>query len=296
MPIYKCEKCNKEFKKKSPYAIHTMRTSSCIKDTNTECSYCNKIFSLKHNLTAHLKICKEKPIIDEVTQSQIEELKKMFERKFEEQERKFEEQLKKKIEELSHLSDHKEMSQKTEGILPSGNIPSGNNNITITENSNNNNINNNNITNNINIYSMGKEDLSILSNEDVVKICTSGTFYPIVAAQILHCNEKYPEFQNCLIPNLRSNTGLVKINDNWVSKSHDEIFRTILKVDKSHVSSLIKDLEVDKKLKVKLESTQDEIDTGESKEHQIPKIKENLYNSAKMIKQNKSKEDKLLIK
>ena len=39
----------------------------------------------------------------------------------------------------------------------------------------------------------------------------------------------------------------------------------------------MKDLEVDKKLQVKLDSTKDEIDADESKEHQIPKIKEYLY-------------------
>jgi hypothetical protein len=216
-----------------------------------------------------MSTCIKTQFVDE-TQQQIEQLKKMFEQKFEEQQ--------KKIEELSHISET-------------------NQNILVNENSHNNITNsNNNIINNINIYSAGKEDLSILAKEDVVKICTSGTYYPIVAAQILHCNEKYPEFQNFLIPNLRSNTGLVKINDNWVSKSHDEIFRTLLKVDKSHVSNLMKDLEVDQKLQVKLESTQDEIDTGESKEHQIAKIKESLYNASRMVKRNKLKEDKVLLK
>ena len=283
MPIYICEKCKKEFNKKSAYASHTMRTNPCVKNIIiNECSYCKKIFSLKHNLTAHIKICKEKPVIDIVTLEQIEELKKMFQHKFEEQQRKYEE-LEKKLE----LSDSKETNQ---NILVNEN--SHNTTTTTTTTNSNNNI----TTNNIQIYNVGKEDLSIIAKEDVVKICTSGTYYPIVAAQILHCNEKYPEFQNFLIPNLRSNTGLVKINDNWVSKSHDEIFRTLLKVDKSHVSSLMKDLEVDKKLQIKLESTQDEIDLGESKEHQIPKIKENLYNASRMIKRNKLKEDKLLLK
>ena len=277
MTIYKCEKCKKEFNKKSAYASHTMRTNSCVKNIIiNECSYCNKIFSLKHNLTAHMKICKEKPVVDIVTLEQIEELKKMFQLKFEEQQRKYEE-LEKKLE----LSDSKETNQ----------------NILVNENSHNTtttNSNNITTTNNIQIYNIGKEDLSHLSNDDVIKICTSGTYYPIVAAEIIHCNKKYPQYQNFLIPNLRSNTGLVKINDNWESRSHDEIFRTLLKVDKNHVSTLIKDLEVDKKLQVKLESTQDEIDTGESKEHQIPKIKEKLYNASRMIKRNKTKEDKVI--
>jgi hypothetical protein len=283
MPKYICKKCNKEFNRKSAYDSHIMRIISCVKDTNinNECSYCKKTFYSKYKLNTHLNICKKKKSYD-ITQSQIEELKKIFERKFEEQQRKYEE-LEKKLE----LSDSKETNQ---NILVNEN--SHNTTTTTTTTNSNNNI----TTNNIQIYNVGKEDLSIIAKEDVVKICTSGTYYPIVAAQILHCNEKYPEFQNFLIPNLRSNTGLVKINDNWVSKSHDEIFRTLLKVDKSHVSSLMKDLEVDKKLQIKLESTQDEIDLGESKEHQIPKIKENLYNASRMIKRNKLKEEKVLLK
>ena len=49
----------------------------------------------------------------------------------------------------------------------------------------------------------------------------------------------------------------------------------------------MKDLEVDKKLQIKLESTKDEVNTAFSKEHQIPKIKESLYNASKMITKNK---------
>ena len=274
MTIYKCDKCNKEFDKKSTFAYHSVRINSCVKDTNINNEfYCNKIFSLKHNLTAHLKTCKKKKLID-TNQSQIDELKKIFENKFEEQLKKFEEQqkinqeLEKKVEQLTHLTES--------------------NHITVTENSNNN--NNNNI---INIFSAGKEDLTRLSKEEIIKICTSGTYYPLVAAEIIHCNEKYPEFQNFLISNLRSDVGHVLINDKWVTKPQDEILSTLLKVDKSHVSSLMKNLEVEKKLQVKLESTQDEIDTNESKEHQKKKIKHKLYNASEMIMKNKKKLEKV---
>jgi hypothetical protein len=278
MTIYQCDRCKKQFDRKSTYTNHLSRRNPCKLNDNTDnvCIYCNKKYLNISNLKKHYKICKEKLIeddnlvqIEELKQEleeQVEQLKIMFQKKFEEQE--------KKIEELSHVTET-------------------NNNITVTENSHNNNTTTNNI---INIYNAGKEDLSRLSKEDTIKICTSGTYYPIVAAEIIHCNKNYPEFQNFLISNLRSNTGLVKINDNWESRSHDEIFRTLLKVDKNHVSTLMKDLEVDKKLQVKLDSTQDEIDTGESKEHQIPKIKEKLYNASKMITKNKKKEEKILLK
>ena len=287
MPIYKCEKCNKEFIKKSSYSIHAMRTSSCIKDTNinNECYYCKKIFSLKHNLTAHIKICKEKPIVDIATQVQIEELKKML---YEQQ--KDNQELKKKVEQLVHITETN--NQCTDSVLPSNNITN------VTENSHNTTNSNNNTTNTtnniINIYSAGKEDLSILSQEDIISLCTSGTYYPMVAAQILHCNEKYPEFQNVLISNLRATTGKVKINDKWVTRSQDDILRTMMNVDKGHISTLIKDLEVDKKLQIKLESTQDEIDTNESKEHQKSKIKQKLYDAYPMIAKNKKQSEKVL--
>lgn len=285
MTIYKCEKCKHQFDRKSTYNNHLTRKNPCKLNDNVdnECSYCNKKFSKLSNLNKHLKICKEK-LIEDDNQAQIDEIKQELENKFEEQveqlkimfQKKFEEQ-RKQIEELSQITE-------------------ANQNITVTENSHNNNNNNNTTNNIINIYNAGKEDLSRLSKEDTIKICTSGTYYPIVAAEVIHCNKNYPEFQNFLISNLRSNTGFVKINDNWESRSHEEIFRTLLKVDKNHVSTLMKDLQVDKKLKLKLESTQDEIDTGESKEHQIPKIKEKLYNASKMITKNKKKEEKVLLK
>ena len=262
MPEHICEKCNKIFNKKSAYASHMIRVKSCIKDTNinNECNYCNKTYSTRFNLNAHLKICKEKIITDDNKQIQIDELKKLFE------------QQQKKIDELTQLTEQKET----------------NTNFTVNDNSIN-------TTNNIiNIYSAGKEDLSHLSKEDIIKICTSGTYYPLVAAEIIHCNEKYPKYQNFIISNLRSNDGLVLINDKWISRTQDEILSTLLKVDKNHVSTLIKDLEVEDKLKIKLESTKDEIDTNENKEHQKNRIKRKLYNASKMIIKNKKNAEKIL--
>ena len=102
MPIYKCAKCNKEFNRKSGYDSHISRIKSCVKDNNinNECEYCNKYYSTRFNLNAHLNVCKEKPTIDNVTQSQIEELKNML---FEQQ-RKIEKQ-QKQIEELFHITE-----------------------------------------------------------------------------------------------------------------------------------------------------------------------------------------------
>jgi aspartate carbamoyltransferase regulatory subunit len=84
------------------------------------------------------------------------------------------------------------------------------------------------------------------------------------------------------------------MNNSWVSKTQDEILSNIMQIDKKHVSNLIKDLQVDNKLQVKLESTKDEIVNDECKEHQKPKIKSRLYNASKMIMKNKKSIEKLL--
>ena len=260
MPEYICSKCTKSFCKKSSYDCHINRKFLCVKDTNElNCIHCNKIYSTKYNLKIHMISCNINIIVEDENKTQIEELRKML----------LEQQ--KKIDELSHITEN-------------------NKNITVTDNSTI-----NNTTNNvINIYNAGKEDLSHLSKEDIIKICTSGTYYPLVAAEIIHCNKKYPQYQNYLISNLRSNTGQIKINDDWVTQSQDDILTNIMRVDKKHVTTLMKNLEIDDKLKVKLESTQDEIDTGQSKEHQKPKIKNILYQKADMITKNKKKLDKTI--
>lgn len=253
--MFPCEKCNKVFSREGHLKDHLMRKKPCVIEKNNEVVKTDILNECPH---CNKYFFNKYNVIKHVNSSCKVKKEKDTE----------------KLNETTMMNKVKELF---ESHLKNNNIT----NIT--------NITNNNITNNIqvNIYSAGKEDLSRLTQEEVLKICTSGTYYPIVAAEIIHCNEKYPEFQNFLISNLRSNNGLVFMNDNWVSKTQDEILTNIMQIDKKHVSNLIKDLKVDDKFQVKLESTKEEISNNESKEHQKSKIKNRLYNAAKMVNKNK---------
>jgi hypothetical protein len=63
MVFYNCEKCGKEFNRKSNYLYHINNVSNCVKIKENQifkCSFCNVPFTLKNNLKRHEKCCKNK--------------------------------------------------------------------------------------------------------------------------------------------------------------------------------------------------------------------------------------------
>jgi hypothetical protein len=282
MSIYKCPKCNKIFDRKLHFENHVNRKTPCIKqqvpvvdntvttdlsselnelitETNKnifKCKYCQKIYCRNDSLQRHINqnSCKVKKELNDVYMSEIESLKKKL---------------------LEHASKINDLNTER--------------NTNIIQNSNNTiNTVNNNVTNQFNIVSIGKEDISKLTQEELLKIATSGVFYPIVAADIIHCNQRLPDYQNILISNLRSNKGSVYSIGNWITKNQDDIIRQLMAIDKVHVTNIINDIKVDdEKIKNKIEYTKDEL--NENKSHQIDRIKDKLHSASKMINKNKNK-------
>ena len=284
MSLFHCTKCTKVFNRKLHFDNHANRKTPCIKpivnsdipetpeipDTNltTElneiiddtskkthsCKYCNKSYSRQDSLLRHIKqnSCKVKKEINDVYMVEIESLKtKIMEQT-------------KKLDEINE------------------------NRTNIVQNSNNTINTVNNITNQFNIVSLGNEDISKLTQEELLKIATSGVFYPIVAAEIIHCNERLPDFQNILISNLRSNKGHIYSIGSWITKNQEDIIKHLMDIDKKHVTNIINEVKVDdEKIKGKIEYTKDEL--KEDKSHHIGKIKDKLYSASKMVNKNKNK-------
>jgi hypothetical protein len=286
MSVFHCSKCTKIFSRKLHFDNHINRKTPCVKvviysdneinqnketDLSTElnqiindtnktiynCKYCNKSYSRQDSLIRHIKqnSCKVKKEINDVYMLEIELLKNKL------------------MEQSTKLNEINE------------------NRTNIIQNSNNTINNVTNVTNQINIVSIGKEDMSKLTQEELLKIATSGVFYPIVAAEIIHCNERLPNFQNILISNLRSNKGHIYSIGNWITKNQDDIIRYLMDIDKIHVTNIINDVKVDdEKIKGKIEYTKDEL--KEDKSHHVGKIKDKLYSASKMISKNKNKKIK----
>ena len=283
MSYFKCPKCNKIFTRKLHFENHINRKTSCEKKTDIEppvtdlsselndiitetnsnsfkCKYCQKTYCRNDSLQRHINqnSCKVKKELNDVYMSEIESLKKKL---------------------TDHANKINELNTER--------------NTNIVSNSNNTiNTVNNNVTNQINIVSIGKEDISKLTQEELLKIATSGVFYPIVAADIIHCNERLPDYQNILISNLRSSKGSVYSIGNWMTKDQGDIIKQLMDVDKMHVTNIIKDIKVDdEKIKNKIEYTKDEL--KESKAHQTDRVRDLLHSKSKMISKNKNKVKKV---
>jgi hypothetical protein len=259
---YICKLCNKEFKQKCHYDAHCNRKFTCVKNidvinnsanlppnsadlppnsadlppnsadlppkininniSNLTCKYCNKIYTRKDVLLRHInERCKIKKIYDnkniEETNKLIEENKKINDQLIEQS---------KKINELKEELKQLSICQVSK-IKSSKNININNSHNTI----NNTNINNTNIQNNNNnnfIVNFGSEDMSKLTDTEILRSlkALSSVFTSFI--KTVHANKRLPEFSNLHITNLRSNHGLMMEDGIFVSKTYLQIIEELI--------------------------------------------------------------------
>ena len=279
MSLFHCTKCTKIFTRKLHYDNHINRKNPCIKPVEPEPE-------------PEINENKETDLTPELTEIINETNKKNFLCKYCTKSYSRQDSLLRHIKQNSckvkkeitdvYKTEIESLKKKLEDIYRP-NIVQNSNTIINTVN---------NVTNQFNIVSIGNEDMSKLTQEELLKIATSGVFYPIVAAEIIHCNERLPDYQNILIANLRSNKGHLYSIGNWITKNQDDIIRQLMAVDKMHVTNIINDVKVDdEKIKDKIEYTKDEL--KEDKSHHVGKIKDKLHSASKMVIKNKNNTKKL---
>ena len=243
VPIkYYCNICDKNYKSKQSLCNHNKKfhtksqpknslrvASGCPKvsifpDKNNDqnettklffyCKFCDKKYSHKQSKYRHEKKCKNDLIFkNEILEKQNQELKEMFEKEIS--------MLKDKMLNMmnKNCKKHPKTLQKINRQL--------NNEV------NNNQTNNNCIVNNntINIIPLGKEKLTdILSKKEQTMILSKKQQSLNYLIEYVHFNDKYPQFQNIIITNLKDNIAY-KYDDSmnkFIATTKDELLEILM--------------------------------------------------------------------
>jgi hypothetical protein len=105
-----------------------------------------------------------------------------------------------------------------------------------------NNINSHNTTtNNIKIVSFREEDLSFLTDKDILHCLSKSPYCVAEITKLINCNPNKPENHNILITNLRSKTLQVYENDKWVTKDADDTLDTMFQEREMYLSEWVDD-------------------------------------------------------
>jgi len=240
--IYKCEICDKNYKHRQSLYKHKNKfhpesqpknnswvASGCPKvnikmlpvSHNNEdgkgiffCKFCNKKFLHKQSKYRHEKKCKENLIVkNQILEKENQELKEMFENEI----LILKEQL------LDSINKNCKMHPKTLQKI----------NRQLNNQYNNNQNNTNCIVNNntINIIPLGQEKLSdILSSKEQKMILSKKQQSLNYLIEYVHFNEKYPQFQNIIVTNLKDNIAY-KYDDNkkkFMATTKDELLEILM--------------------------------------------------------------------
>lgn len=241
MPIYTCETCKTEFKKKDRYDYHINRKRKCVPPSSNpkmppeaenttarigvkirkviKCTDCNAEFLRKDYLLKHKKLgrCPMKNQVEEIhkMRAQMTEIQTIMTEKVE--------KMASIIEDLSHKLETKSSSS---AIIPTQVLPqtittdnsthntdnsTHNTDNSITDNSvNDNRVINNTVNNNtsIKVVAFGEEDynqvLKDLTDQEKMRIYEAGDDCIAEAVKVLHCNDRLPQYQNIFNPNVRA--------------------------------------------------------------------------------------------
>jgi hypothetical protein len=230
MVTHICEKCNKEFTKKSTYVYHINKKIPCVKQNNIivktckkvvnnknaldlTCRYCLKGFCRKDVLQKHiLGKCKIKKKDDEEKNEIFKQLLEREKLERDKRELEIEKQIFEKDRQL--FEKDKQISNLLKATKKSNKINKLTNNIQ-------NNIQNNNLTvnNNIQVTQFGKEDLSKISKEHYTKIVSNvkscGYKFITDVVKSIHFNNIYPEFHNIYISDINREKCMIYDGKNW---------------------------------------------------------------------------------
>ena len=281
MVKYNCDKCGREFDRKSTYDFHINRKFSCVKNESnkTVITYTelkeeyNKLQSKFIIIENENKILKEK--IEKIKNEELEDKIKQLENE------------NKKINELYiTLLDKCFENNKKSSKINCNNTSE----INTTTNTNSNNT----INNYYNLVPFGMENIDDLTLEEKKTILNSGMFCSVMCAKKLNCNPRLPQYQNISFTNLRSNDAKIYDKDKtWKTVDKEDLFETVIPRRLDDVNVLIENEEI--KITPYMENL---IKKGTDEDNIVKdeKVKKRFHRTVYDFNQNKNKNKKTITK
>jgi hypothetical protein len=281
MVKYNCDKCGREFDRKSSYDFHINRKFSCVKNESNKTVFTytelkeeyNKLQSKFIIIENENKILKEK--IEKIKNEELEDKIKQLENE------------NKKINELYiTLLDKCFENNKKSSKINCNNTSE----INTTTNTNSNNT----INNYYNLVPFGMENIDDLTLEEKKTILNSGMFCSVMCAKKLNCNPRLPQYQNISFTNLRSNDAKIYDKDKtWKTVDKEDLFETVIPRRLDDVNVLIENEEI--KITPYMENL---IKKGTDEDNIVKdeKVKKRFHRTVYDFNQNKNKNKKTITK
>lgn len=242
-----------------------------------QCKYCDKVYKHKQSKYKHEKKCKHNTNVNYISKEEhLEELQKLKE-------------------ELT-AQFTKMLNEKNIGNTNNNTMKIGDHNTDITT------------QNNFTIIQLGKEDvLGTITQKEKLKILNERYKSVLELVKLMHCSGKYPQFNNSIISNLKSEFALTydENEDQFVTTDKDELVSDIVSYRTTNVEEILEEnkdkvsKQTDKKVKELIEILEkDDLNIIEgnidfAKKYNT-KVMTSIYDKRKEIKQKlKSKIDEI---
>jgi hypothetical protein len=233
-----------------------------------QCKYCDKVYKHKQSKYKHEKKCKHNTNVNYISKEEhLEELQKLKE-------------------ELT-AQFTKMLNEKNIGNTNNNTMKIGDHNTDITT------------QNNFTIIQLGKEDvLGTITQKEKLKILNERYKSVLELVKLMHCSGKYPQFNNSIISNLKSEFALTydENEDKFVTTDKDELVSDIVSYRTTNVEEILEEnkgkisKQTDKKVKELIEILEKddlnimEEDIDFSKKYNT-KVMTSIYDKRKEIKQ-----------
>jgi hypothetical protein len=279
-----------------------------------KCVYCNKKFSRRDNVLAHIKnsCVKVKEIEEQKHQiftklKALEEENQKLKEKMEKKDEDFEKKLDKHAKEMQKKFQKEFQKELRKGIEKGVNKIINNNNTASNSNNNSNNTNiDNSIDNSINnsqlntqqnIYlaNYGPNNMPALTNDEIVNALKRGFQTPVELTRKIHFNPKFPEFHNIYIPRINERYGMIYTNDDWKIMDKDDLVEDIYENKRAFVVENLDTYinQLDEFKKKSLKRWLDRDDDDESVKNTKDDIKKLLFDNRKMAMARKKELENL---